>query len=58
MDMWKRPKQISAPVMHMPAADRIAANVRRFELALDQCEKPAKKAELQANLAYWRPIQS
>ncbi|HEX8400536.1 MAG TPA: hypothetical protein VF628_02405 [Allosphingosinicella sp.] len=36
-------------------AEKIDFHIRRFMLAIDQCEKgPEREAELQGNLEYWQ----
>lgn len=32
-------------------------HIRRFELALEQCEKPFKRDELRLNLEYWKRVK-
>ena len=34
--------------------EKIEFHCKRFARALEQCEKPDKRAELQRNLDYWR----
>ena len=56
----------SAPAPVGPANDVPTANlakidnhIRRFTLALEQCEKgPEREAELRSNLEYWRQVKA
>ena len=38
--------------------DRLDRHIRRFTLALEQCEKPEKRKELQAWLDYYSNLKS
>lgn len=38
--------------------EKVAANIHRFEMAIEQCSNPEKMRELNRNLAYWRAIAS
>lgn len=53
-------KPVSAPATtQRPTKNKIVYNIRRFRMALEQCEKgPARLAELQRNLDYWLAIEA
>ena len=61
--MWKkfigffiRHKVVLVPVTVSEV--KVDFNIERFERAIRQCENPAKKAELKANLKYWASIKA
>ena len=64
--MFGRPEPSPAvqPLVPNPAAaartpaQKVDFHIRRFSLALQQCENPAKREELARNLAYWQAIKA
>jgi hypothetical protein len=53
------PPPAAAPIATDVTLEKAEMHVRRFELALEQCEKgPEREAELRRNLDYWRAIQA
>lgn len=51
--------QVSDTATQRTPDEKVDFHISRFERALAQCEKgPERKAELKANLDYWRAIKA
>jgi hypothetical protein len=39
------------------SADKVDFHISRFTRAIEQCERPEKRQDLERNLAYWQAIR-
>jgi len=56
---WKKPLPApELPNFIPPSVEKIDFHIKRFSLALEQCEKgDTRKYQLQSNLRYWQTLK-